>query len=135
MLKTHNMFALSQYPKIPLSHTSATMSTTQTASLPNAFVTLLNSSSYLPGALVLCHALNDLHPQPREIDFQTVCIVTPETVDVGSIKQLRQAFDVVIGVEVITSGTEGEDGLNLMGMLQMLSDDSMLMCLCLSRST
>jgi hypothetical protein len=86
------------------------------ASLPNAFVTLLNSSSYLPGALVLCHALNDLHPQPRKIDFQTVCIVTPETVDVGSIKQLRQAFDVVIGVEVITSGAEGEDGLNLMGM-------------------
>ncbi|GHJ83893.1 hypothetical protein NliqN6_0295 [Naganishia liquefaciens] len=91
------------------------MSTTDTAALPNAFVTLLNSSSYLPGALVLCHALNDLHPHPREIDFQTVCIVTPETVDVGSIKQLRQAFDVVIGVEVITSGVEGEDGLNLMG--------------------
>ncbi|KAJ9094372.1 hypothetical protein QFC19_007981 [Naganishia cerealis] len=83
--------------------------------LPNAFVTLLNSSSYLPGALVLCHALNDLHPQPREIDFQTVCIVTPETVDVGSIKQLRQTFDLVIGVEVITSGIEGQDGLDLMG--------------------
>lgn len=91
------------------------MSTTEPATLPNAFVTLLNSSSYLPGALVLCHALKDLHPQPREVDFQTVCIVTPETVDVGSIKQLRQAFDVVIGVEVITSGVEGEDGLNLMG--------------------
>lgn len=85
------------------------------SSLPNAFVTLLNSSSYLPGALVLCHALNDLHPHPREIDFQTVCIVTPETVDVASIKQLRQAFDVVIGVEVITSGVEGQDGLNMMG--------------------
>ncbi|KAJ9120203.1 hypothetical protein QFC22_003103 [Naganishia vaughanmartiniae] len=86
-----------------------------TTILPNAFVTLLNSSSYLPGALVLCHALNDLHPQPREVDFQTVCIVTPETVDVGSIKQLRQVFDLVIGVEVITSGTEGQDDLDLMG--------------------
>lgn len=112
------------------------MATTQTASLPNAFVTLLNSSSYLPGALVLCHALNDLHPQPRKIDFQTVCIVTPETVDVGSIKQLRQAFDVVIGVEVITSGTEGEDGLNLMGMsTNMFPSSSLLIRLCLSRST
>lgn len=87
--------------------------------LPNAFVTLLNSSSYLPGALVLCHALNDLHPQPRQVDFQTVCIVTPETVDVGSIKQLRQVFDLVIGVEVITSGTEGQDGLDLMGTFQL----------------
>lgn len=96
----------------------------QTASLPNAFVTLLNSSSYLPGALVLCHALNDLHPHPREIEFQTVCVVTPETVDVGSIKQLRQAFDVVIGVEVIASGAEGEDGLNLMGKFVISPFDS-----------
>jgi len=80
-----------------------------------AFVTLLNSSSYLPGALVLAHSLRELHPQPRNVEFHTVCLVTPETVDVQSIKQLRSAFDVVIGVEVITSGAEGEAGLQLMG--------------------
>lgn len=83
--------------------------------LPYAFVTLLNSSSYLPGALVLAHALNDLHPHPRKIDFQTVCLVTPETVDVQSIKELRKAFDAVVGVEVITSGAEGQASLQLMG--------------------
>jgi glycogenin glucosyltransferase len=80
-----------------------------------AFVTLLNSSSYLPGALVLAHSLRELHPHPRKVEFQTACLVTPETVDVESIKQLRSAFDVVIGVEVITSGAEGQAGLQLMG--------------------
>lgn len=85
--------------------------------LPNAFITLLSSPSYLPGALVLAHSLNDLHPHPREIDFQTVCLVTPETVDVKTIKELRGAFDVVIGVEVIGSGEGGEEGLRLMGEL------------------
>ena len=80
-------------------------------------MTLLNSSSYLPGALVLAHSLRELHPQPRTVEFHTVCFVTPETVDVESIKQLRSAFDVVIGVEVITSGAEGEASLQLMGEL------------------
>lgn len=81
-----------------------------------AIVTLLNSSSYLPGALVLCHALRDLHPpSTRKADFKLVCIVTPETVDVASIKELRKAFDEVIGVEVITSGSEGAEDLILLG--------------------
>lgn len=81
-----------------------------------AFVTLLNSSSYLPGALVLCHALRDLHPSAtRKADFRLVCIVTPETVDVASIKELRKAFDEVIGVEVISSGSEGAEDLVLLG--------------------
>ncbi|THH33156.1 hypothetical protein EUX98_g1061 [Antrodiella citrinella] len=46
------------------------------------------------------------------VDFQTVCIVTPETVDVSSIKLLRKSFDLVVGVEVI----EQEDikGLQLL---------------------
>ncbi len=81
----------------------------------NAFVTLLTTSSYLPGALVLAHALNDLHPHPRTIEFETVVLVTPETVDVGTIRQLRKVYDRVIGVEVIGSGEEGEKGLGLMG--------------------
>ena len=53
---------------------------------PYAFVTLVTSDFYLPGALALAAALKDLHPSPPsppEVDFQTVCLVTPETVDVS----------------------------------------------------
>lgn len=83
-------------------------------SLPNAFVTLLTTSSYLPGALVLLHSLLDLHPEPRQ--FKIVCLVTPETVDARTIGELRKAgFDLVIGVEPIASGLSGKDGLDLMG--------------------
>ncbi|KAL6298716.1 hypothetical protein BKA93DRAFT_810095 [Sparassis latifolia] len=84
---------------------------------PFAFVSLLTSDSYLPGALAVAAALKDLHPVPPvqpEVEFQTVCLVTPETVDVSSIKLLRRAFDVVVGVELI----EQEDnvkGLQLLG--------------------
>ena len=84
-------------------------------SLPNAFVTLLTTPSYLPGALVLLHALFNLHPAPR--DFKIVCLVTPETVDARTIGELRKAgFDLVIGVEPIGSGASGRVGLDLMGM-------------------
>ena len=70
-----------------------------------AFATLLTSDSYLQGALTLVAALRDVHPSPAvspEVEFETVCIVTPETVDVSTVKVLRKAFDVVVGVEVIT---------------------------------
>ncbi|KAF8640611.1 hypothetical protein AX17_000272 [Amanita inopinata Kibby_2008] len=77
-----------------------------------AFVSLLTSDPYLPGALALAAALNDLHPSPQ-IPFQTVCLVTPETVDVTSIKLLRKAFDTVVGVEVIEQ--EDTKGLTLLG--------------------
>ncbi|KAK4686846.1 hypothetical protein P7C73_g3279, partial [Tremellales sp. Uapishka_1] len=83
------------------------------SSLPNAFVTLLTSSSYLPGALVLLHSLLALHPAPRA--FKTVCLVTPETVDVKTIAELRRAgWDLVIGVEGIASGSSGQGGLDMM---------------------
>jgi hypothetical protein len=83
-------------------------------SLPNAFVTLLTTPSYLPGALVLLHSILDLHPEPRE--FKTVCLVTPETVDAKTIGTLREAgWDMVIGVEPIGSGIAGDQGLRLMG--------------------
>lgn len=81
-----------------------------------AFVTLITSDSYLPGALTLAAALHDIHPTPAtepEVDFQTACIVTPETVDVSSIKLLRGAFDVVIGVEIIED--DDRRGLDLLG--------------------
>lgn len=81
-----------------------------------AFVTLITSDSYLPGALTLAAALRDIHPTPAaepEVDFQTACLVAPETVDVSSIKLLRGAFDVVIGVEIIDDGDR--KGLELLG--------------------
>jgi glycogenin len=83
---------------------------------PFAFVTLLSSNSYLPGALVLAASLKDVHsspPQHPEVDFKTVCLVTPETVDVKSIKALRKAFDNVIGVELIEAPSS--PGLQLLG--------------------
>jgi hypothetical protein len=83
---------------------------------PYAFVTLVSSDFYLPGALALAAALEDLHPlppTPPEVDFQTVCLVTPETVDVSSIKLLRGAFNVVIGVEIIEQ--EDDRKLRLLG--------------------
>lgn len=83
---------------------------------PFAFVTLLTSDSYLPGALALVGALKDVHPSPSvypEVDFDTVCLVTPESVDVTTIKLLRRAFDVVVGVELI--GQEDQKGLTLLG--------------------
>ncbi|KZO95994.1 glycosyltransferase family 8 protein [Calocera viscosa TUFC12733] len=89
------------------------------ANPPYAIVTLLTSSSYLPGALVLAHALRDLHPRPAlppETHFQTVCLVTPELVDVADIRSLRQAFDLVLGVEVIDDQSQlGVENLGLLG--------------------
>ncbi|KAJ7103338.1 glycosyltransferase family 8 protein [Mycena belliarum] len=81
-----------------------------------AFVTLLTSDAYLPGALALAGALKDIHPTPSvapEVDFTTVCLVTPETVDVSTIKRLRRAYDVVVGVEIIAQ--EDDKGLVLLG--------------------
>ena len=64
----------------------------------------------------LVAALKDLHPSPPtppEVPFQTVCLVTPETVDVASIKTLRRAYDVVVGVEIIEQ--EDDRKLRLLG--------------------
>ncbi len=84
--------------------------------VPYAFVTLLTSDYYLPGALALAAALRDIHPsppQPPQVDFQTVCLVTPETVDVSTIKLLRRAFNLVVGVETIIQ--DDNKGLQLLG--------------------
>jgi hypothetical protein len=86
----------------------------------SAFVTLLTTDSYLPGALVLLHSLLELHPAPR--DFKIVALVTPETVDAKSIGELRKAgYDLVIGVEPIGSGRPGQQGLDLMGISSICS--------------
>ncbi|KAI6136314.1 glycosyltransferase family 8 protein [Pisolithus sp. B1] len=71
---------------------------------PFAFVTLLTSGSYLPGALTLAGALKDVHrdlPPDQQLQYDTVCVVTPETLDVSALRLLRRAFDIVIGVEVL----------------------------------
>jgi hypothetical protein len=83
---------------------------------PFAFVTLLTSDAYLPGALTLAGALKEVHPSPPtdpEVDFHTVCLVTPESVDVATVKQLRRVFDLVVGVEIIAQ--EDDKGLKLLG--------------------
>ncbi|KAI0756835.1 hypothetical protein C8Q80DRAFT_1093114 [Daedaleopsis nitida] len=83
---------------------------------PYAFVTLVTSDHYLPGALAVAAAIKELHPSPPtapEVPFQTLCLVTPESVDVSSIKLLRRAFDAVIGVEIIEQ--EDSRGLQLLG--------------------
>lgn len=83
---------------------------------PYAFVTLVSSDYYLPGALTLAAALKDVHTSPPvapEVDFELVCLVTPETVDVSTIKLLRKAYHKVIGVEVIVQNDSR--GLDLLG--------------------
>ncbi|KAK2461564.1 hypothetical protein APHAL10511_006027 [Amanita phalloides] len=82
-----------------------------------AFATLLTSDAYLPGALALAAALVDLHPHPRDIPFDTICLVTPETVDVSSLKLLRKTFSLVIGVELIHQ--TDTRGLQLLGRLDL----------------
>ncbi|KAG0707495.1 glycosyltransferase family 8 protein [Suillus ampliporus] len=79
-----------------------------------AFVTLITSDSYLPGALAISGALKDVHQtQPHAVKYDTVCIVTPETLDITTIKLLRKAYDIVIGVEVIDQSDPA--GLSLLG--------------------
>lgn len=79
-----------------------------------AFVTLVTSDSYLPGALAISGALKDVHQtEPHQVKYNTVCLVTPETLDITTIKLLRKTYDIVIGVEVI--GQSDPTGLNLLG--------------------
>ncbi|CEL57017.1 Glycogenin-2 OS=Homo sapiens GN=GYG2 PE=1 SV=2 [Rhizoctonia solani AG-1 IB] len=109
-------------------HSMASLSPPRTAA-DHAFVTLITSDSYLPGALAQSAALNDLHPIRRggqfpsgagleeetdPVPFTTVCLVTPETVSVGTIKQLRRTFDLVIGVELI-EGDRNSREIKLLG--------------------
>ncbi|KAI9570243.1 glycosyltransferase family 8 protein [Boletus coccyginus] len=83
---------------------------------PYAFVTLLTSDAYLPGALAIAAALNDVHqplPSDQTVEYETVCLVAPETVEVTAIRLLRKAFNVVIGVEIIVP--PDTEPLNLLG--------------------
>ena len=85
-----------------------------------AFATLVTSNQYLPGALTVAAALREVHPSPPqdpEVPFKTVCLVTPETVDVETIKFLRKTFDLVVGVEPIEGHNVSE--LQLLGELRL----------------
>lgn len=87
-----------------------------------AFVTLLTSDGYLPGALTVAAALKDVHRPPSSdptVEYETVCLVTPETVDVSSIKLLRKAFNVVIGVETIVP--PDTESLTLLGVCSFIA--------------
>lgn len=93
-----------------------------------AFVTLLTTDEYLPGALVLAHSLRRTHNvalqppgtlTPADVanlgsgaistpsasssnSVELVCLVTPSTVSVRSIRALVRAFDKVVGVEPLS---------------------------------
>ena len=79
-----------------------------------AFLTLLTSNTYLPGVLTTIHSLIDVEGSSPANDFDTVCLVTPATVSVESIKALRQVFTLVIGVEL--TYTKSHKELALLGV-------------------
>ncbi|KAJ1555383.1 Glycogenin-2, partial [Nowakowskiella sp. JEL0078] len=74
----------------------------------NAFVTLLTSDSYLPGALVLANALKS-----HSTTAKLVVLITPEKVSVPSVQLLYSTFDYVYFVPTILSKDLGN--LELLG--------------------
>lgn len=91
-------------------------------SIRYAFVTLLTSDAYLKGALTIAAALKNVHrllPSNQTVEYETVCLVTPETVDVTSIRLLRKAFHVVVGVEIIDP--PDAESLTLLGACSFLA--------------
>ncbi|KAG8927928.1 glycogenin glucosyltransferase [Tulasnella sp. 418] len=73
----------------------------------HAYVTLLTSDEYLPGALTLAAAIRETHDgsNPPYI----VCIATPHTLDVASLRELRRAFELVVAVEPLVHDGVGLD--------------------------
>ena len=69
-----------------------------------AFASLLTSDAYLPGALVLAHSLRATQPSetPNGDKWQLVCLCTPATLRIQSIKALRHVYDVVVAVEPLS---------------------------------
>ncbi|TPX46393.1 hypothetical protein SeMB42_g01880 [Synchytrium endobioticum] len=74
--------------------------------MPYAYATLLTSDGYLPGALILGHALKE-----TGTPHQVTCVVTPETVSANIIPILQQTFDHVALVPVLRSGDPERLGL------------------------
>lgn len=86
----------------------------------NAFVTLITTDAYVPGALVTVHSVLEAEGANPAFPFETVCLVTPATVSIESIKALRRNFSLVVGVEEIRSGSNDE--LRLLGMFTRATD-------------
>lgn len=81
-----------------------------------AFATLLTSDSYLPGALTLVAAIRDVHVHEPNPQFKTVCIITPGTISAATRRAVMNAFDIVVGVDVIQEGSS-KRGLELLGAI------------------
>ncbi|SPO39856.1 related to glycogenin-2 beta [Pseudozyma flocculosa] len=101
------------------------------ASSDNAFVTLLTSDHYLPGALVLAQSVRLAHGISKDDRsssatgsarkrFDIVALITPDTLSVQTVKALRRSglFDWIVGVEPIgfkqllaTPTADGDGGL------------------------
>ncbi len=79
----------------------------------NAYVTLLTSDTYLPGALTAVNSILDLESLESLKSFETVCLVTPATVGHKSTQALQKVFDRVVGVEPIV--TQSWEELKLLG--------------------
>lgn len=96
----------------------------------NAFVTLITTDAYVPGALVTVHSVLEAEGASPAHPFETVCLVTPATLSVESIKALRRNFSLVVGVEEIRSGSNAE--LRLLGRLRFTpwSPMTLLMLIC-----
>lgn len=86
---------------------------------PHAFVTLLTSDSYLPGALVAAHALKENEKHSLQ-DIDLVCLAALDIVSLSSVKILQQVFDFVLGVDEIGS-SHCEKELNLLGRQELSS--------------
>jgi len=84
-----------------------------------AFVTVLTSDSYLPGALVTACSIKDVE-EASTSKYDLVCLVTLDSVSVQTIKALRQMYDLVISVEEICSG-HSENELRLLGRQDLSS--------------
>ncbi|KAJ3333114.1 Lanosterol synthase (Oxidosqualene--lanosterol cyclase) [Blyttiomyces sp. JEL0837] len=74
----------------------------------NAFVTLVTSDSYLPGALTLAHGLR-LHGTTIPI----IVLCPPNSLSGATISTLYRAFDKVIYVPLLKSGSAAGDSANL----------------------
>lgn len=107
--------------------TSISTNDTSSRSQRFAFVTLITTDHYLPGALVLAHSLRQAHATSskpagtltpadlanlgaaglsnrtsidKKVDL--ICLVTPATVSVRTVKTLVRYFDKVVGVEPLS---------------------------------
>lgn len=108
----------STFPSTSVQSVSGTMAK------PYAFATLLTADEYLPGCLTCVHSLKDTQSTavpdgPDAVEYETVCLVTQETVSVEAVKQVKTAFDTLLFVDAIQSCSLKE--LALLGTFTLCS--------------